>query len=258
MKIPKTTPGWIRYYESNAENLLRVDWQFVQPLSAEECRIVAPSLRVFQLGESSEGKSLMSVTGKFAKRHGSAHLEEAMSKFIAEEGRHAAWLAKFMDQQGISRAERHWTDRVFRILRQSINLEIALTVLLTAELVARVYYHALYLATSSRILRQICRQLLRDEVFHVYFHTQMLQEIQKGRVEILKTLYRFAYRFFHGTTLLVVWAGHRKVLKKAGFSFTRYWKTSRKYCEHAMELLAGPILTGKETEGRSLCGIIQS
>lgn len=256
LKIPDTTATWVDYFELNGNNLLEVPWHLEETISDVEWKTIAGSIRIFQLGENSEGNTLISLTRRFALRQQDAGLEDAMKRFIKEEQRHARWLGRFMDQVQIPRASRHWSDHVFRHLRRLWNLEVSLAVLLTAELVARVYYHALYRATSSGILRPICRQLLRDEVFHVYFHTHLLRKIRNQRLPVLNSIWNALYRLFHAGTLLIVWGGHSAVLKRGGFSFVKFWRASRYYCDQAIFLLQ----TDSKQElqpitRRDLCGI---
>jgi rubrerythrin len=254
LRLPDTTRRWIEYFAANENNLLPQSWEFPEAIWGPEHSSIARSIRIFQLGENSEGKSLIALTRGFAIRWQDPDLEQAMTKFIREEQRHAGLLGRFMDQVGIPRATRHWSDSVFRHLRRLWNLEISLAVLLTAELIARVYYHALYRATSSQILRQICRQLLRDEVFHVYLHTHLLRKIRQQRVPVLNSILNALYRLFHAGTLLIVWAGHSAVLRKGGFSFLQYWRVSRHYCEQAITLLHAERLRS-DVPRRDLCGI---
>jgi hypothetical protein len=263
VKIPDTTRMWIEYFVANENNLAQVPWHLSEMISGPEWSMIARSIRIFQLGENSEGKSLIALTRQFAFRWKDGALEEAMSKFIREEQRHAGLLGRFMDLVGIPRATRHWSDHVFRRLRRFWNLEVSLAVLLTAELIARVYYHALYRATGSQILRSICRQLLQDEIFHVYFHTHLLRKIRNQRLPALNSIWNALYRLFHAGTILIVWSGHSAVLKKGGFSFLHYWKASRHYCEQAITLLQAsrpePVMQiGRlraEDTRRDLCGI---
>jgi demethoxyubiquinone hydroxylase (CLK1/Coq7/Cat5 family) len=254
MRIPNTTRTWIEYFEANEKNLLLVPRHLPETIRDRERSAIARSIRIFQLGENSDGKTLIGLTRYFALRWQDAELEQAMSKFIKEEQRHAALLGSFMDQVKIPRATGHWSDSVFRQLRRLWNLEISLAVLLTAELIARVYYHALYRATSSQILRQICRQLLRDEVFHVYFHTHLLRKIRHQRPPGFNSIWNALYRLFHAGTLLIVWTGHSAVLQKGGFSFLQYWRVSRHYCEQAITLLQTERLRS-DVPRRNLCGI---
>jgi hypothetical protein len=256
IKIPDTTTTWIDYFVSNGNNLLEVPWHLRETISEVEWKTIAGSIRIFQLGENSEGNTLISLTRLFALRQQDSELEEAMTKFIKEEQRHASWLGRFMDQVQIPRATRHWSDHVFRHLRRLWNLEVSLAVLLTAELVARVYYHALYRASTSGILRPICRQLLRDEVFHVHFHTHLLRKIRNQRLPALNSIWNAFYRLFHAGTLLIVWAGHSPVLKRGGFSFLHYWRASRHYCEQAILLLQTDCKKAPQPiTRRDLCGI---
>lgn len=233
----RNTNTWIRYFHDNERRLLSIFWNDEESLTASEFETVAASVRIFQLGENSEGKHLLELTKTFGVCKGDPLLEDCMKRFIEEEQRHAGYLARFMQIMGIPLATKHWTDRVFRTLRHFWNLEISLAVLLTAELVARVYYRALISATKSTLLKQICRQLLRDEVMHVYFHTDLLRSMRPGRSTLANFLWNLSYRFFHSGTLLAVWVGHARVLQAGGFPFKRFWRCSKEYREHAISLL---------------------
>src|SRR5687767_11561174 len=134
-QTPQNSRQWSTYFQTNEKNLLPIDW----PVSDREAlpaeiRIIADSIKVFQLGESSEGKHLIALTRAFASEKKDPHLADAMKRFIAEEQRHASYLGIFMDAVKIARARRHWTDEIFRYLRRIWNLEITLAVLLAAEL----------------------------------------------------------------------------------------------------------------------------
>ena len=228
---------WIQYLEQNAGQQLKIPWGNEASLTLDEFRIVSGSIRIFQLGESSEGKHLLHQAALYAKEVNDPHLEECVKLFISEEQRHAEYLARFMQIEKMPMARKHWSDRAFRFLRRFWNLEISMAVLLTAELVARVYYRALFSATESTLLKQICRQLLRDEVMHVYFHTGLLRQIQNRRSRFPCFLWNTAYRFFYSGTLIAVWIGHASVLKAGGFPFFHYWYSSHKHLNQALSLL---------------------
>jgi len=196
--------GWIQYFQWNNKQLLEIPWNDLYQVSEHERKRISSSIRVFQLGESSEGHHLQKAAEKYASRAGEKDLIQAIKLFIAEEQRHARYLAYFMTQQKIQFAKRQWTDTAFRTLRRLWNLEICIVVLLTAELVARLYYKALQAATQSSILKNICAQLLRDEVAHVHFHTAILGSIRKHRSRRLLFFQDALYRTFHNCTLLVV------------------------------------------------------
>src|SRR5262249_41548303 len=94
---------------------------------------VAESIQQFQLGENSEGRAFLQRGEEHARRAGDPWFVPALSLFIAEEQRHAAWLGRFLDRERIPHLKRHWVDGVFRGLRKLAGLEVCVTVLVTAE-----------------------------------------------------------------------------------------------------------------------------
>lgn len=208
-----TFADWVEYFERNRARLMSVPWQNKSPLTPGERRTISDSIRIFQLGESSEGRHLVRVSELYAIISREKALVSAIKLFIAEEQRHAADLGRFMSDQGIPLAKRQWTDTIFRTLRRFWNLEVCVSVLLTAELVAKVYYKALQNATTSPVLVQICHQLLRDEAAHVRFHTKILGSIRASRADFMIRCQNLFYKVFHTCTLLVVWHEHKQFSK---------------------------------------------
>lgn len=230
-----TISGWVEYFERNRARLLTIPWKNKGSLTPQELQTISDSIRIFQLGESSEGRHLIRVAELYAIRSREQALVLAIKLFIAEEQRHAADLARFMSDQGIALARKQWTDTVFRTLRRFWNLEVSVSVLLTAELVAKVYYKALQNATASPVLIQICRQLLRDEAAHVRFHTKILGLTRVNRASWMIRCQNLFYKLFHICTLLVVWREHQNVFKAGNYPFNLYWKCSQLHFCQAMK-----------------------
>src|SRR5574341_694784 len=107
MKHRENSLHWIRYFHRNRSGLRQHPWNSSCRLSPTERERIANSLRVFQLGESSEGKHLLQATAAFASRSGDPGLLEAMRMFIAEEQRHARDLGRFLILEQIPLAEKH-------------------------------------------------------------------------------------------------------------------------------------------------------
>jgi secondary thiamine-phosphate synthase enzyme len=233
----RTTADWIRYFHWNRQNLTPIPWDHPYRLTPAEWSLIADSIAIFQLGENSEGRHLKKAGDRYTEASGDHQYAEALRLFIAEEQRHAGYLARFMKQQRIPLARHHWTDLVFRTLRRMWNLELCVAVLMVAELVAKVYYRALRAATQSSVLKQICTQLLSDEVQHVYFHTSTLAALRKGRSPAWSALFDWLYSVFFQATLAAVWIGHAKVFRAGGFSFRRFWKTALLHLRHAHQLV---------------------
>lgn len=224
---PRTTAEWHVHFERNHATLLPIPWHRGAEIDAAERAAIARSIRAFQLGESSDGAHLLRYAREDGERRGDALYLEVTGLFIAEEQRHAADLGRFMAANGIALARREWTDVVFRALRNALaTLEGAIGVLVTAEILAKVYYRALYRATRSRVLRRICRQILRDERAHVIFQTQQLARLRAERGPAALALTHALQRTLFAAAMLVVWSSHARTLRRGGFPFGRYVRTS--------------------------------
>jgi hypothetical protein len=188
-------------------------------LTAFERRLISSSIATFQLGEQCEGHSLLRVAQRFAREQDSAPLVRILTLLIAEEQHHAALLGAFMDEHGIPRKRRDWSDYTFRRLRRLGGFELYLSMLVTAELIGKVYYRALEAATGSRQLQALCRMLVADELAHVGLETDLLRGMHENKSPAARWLTTAALRTFFTGASLVVWLGHKRVLRSAGYSF---------------------------------------
>src|SRR5215475_292275 len=139
---------WLNHFEYHAEHPRRVASGIPNELKAAERRLIAASIATFQLGEQSSGSNLLRAAYYFAQEQEAPELGRITELLIKEEQQHAALLRSFMAGHGIPTVGHHWTDAVFRRLRQGAELELALSILMTAELIGNVYYRALEAATG--------------------------------------------------------------------------------------------------------------
>jgi hypothetical protein len=232
----KTSQEWCDYFESNKQNLLPIPWDRFA-YNPSELLSVAPSIREFQKGESSEGHCLMAAARSFAKELGDPQFITATQLFIAEEQRHARELGKFLKLASIPLATRNGTDTAFRFLRRLGGLEIAVGVLVTAELIAQVYYPALKEASSNKILRSICTQIIQDEEQHIHFQTARLALLRQHRSKFYLKFAQWIHHVLFFATLLIVWRNHKTVFKLAKFTFRSYWQSCWHYFERAEKLM---------------------
>lgn len=182
---------------------------------------------------------------RYARAANDPFLAAALELFIREEQLHSAYLAAFMESQGIPRAPRYWVDTAFRRLRGLAGLELSLTVLVTAEIIAMAYYRALREATGSPTLKTICRRILEDKSAHLRFQASMLGRIapRSRRAPALQTLITKAHHEFLQGTIALVWMEHRNVFHAAGYDFHRFrketlfefteWESSRRAIANA-------------------------
>ena len=208
---------WLNHFEYHAQHARHVPSGLTDHLTAAERSSVAGSIATFQLGEQSEGAALLRAAERFARAHDMTSLLRVFEFFVREEQRHAALLGAFMDDHGIARKRRDWTDRMFRCVRRLAGLELCVYVLISAELIGKVYYRALEAATGCQRLRVLCRILVCEELAHVGFESQLLLALRARRSAPVRALMRLAHRTFFLATASVVWLTHRPVLRSSGY-----------------------------------------
>jgi hypothetical protein len=208
---------WLNHFEYHAEHPRCISPGLADVLKPRERELIASSIATFQLGEQSEGGTLLRAAARFARERELPALVRIVELFIREEQRHAALLRSFMEDHGIPLASRHWTDRVFRRVRRLAGLELYMCVLISAELIGNVYYRVLASATGCQRLRVLCRTLVADELVHVAFESQLLIALRAARPAWVRALIRSTHRAFFVGTASVVWLTHRALLRHAGY-----------------------------------------
>ena len=207
---------WLSEFESRAPSLVVARVARGSVLTAEERTRIADSIGTFQLGEQSEGRTLLRFARVFGERYGCLELGRVTELFIREEQHHAAQLREFMLAHGIALKQRNWTDSIFRHIRRLAGFETAVTILVTAEMVGFVYYRALGRATQNAYLRSICRQMCADEAVHLRYEAQLLRTLRGTRPRWLGAVAGLAHRTLLVVAAHVVYREHRAVLDFAG------------------------------------------
>lgn len=208
---------WLNHFEHHAQHPRCVPHGLCDLLMPDDRRLIARSIATFQLGEQSEGRTLLRAAQRFAHGRRIPGLVRIVELFIREEQRHAALLRSFMEDHHIALKRSDWTDRVFRLVRRLADLELYLNVLICAELIGIVYYRALETATDCRRLTVLCRVLVSDELAHVGFESQLLLALRAERTAPVRALMHLAHRAFFAGTVGVVWMTHRSVLRRGGY-----------------------------------------
>ena len=209
---------WLNHFEHHARHRRRMPRGLSDVLEADERQRIASSIATFQLGECSEGRTLLRAAERFARQNQVPHVVRIFELLIREEQRHASLLRAFMQDHRIPLKKADWTDRVFRLVRRLAGLQLYLSVLTCAELIGKVYYRALESATDCKRLRVLCRAIVADELAHIGFETQLLFTLRAKRAAPWRALTRPAHRTFFAITAAVVWLTHRSVLRAAGYS----------------------------------------
>ena len=208
---------WLNHFEYHAGHPRSIPAGLEDVLKPEERLLIAGSIATFQLGEQSEGATLLPAAQRFSQCHQLGALVRIVELFIREEQRHAALLRAFMEDHGIPLKRRDFTDQVFRRLRRLAGFELYLCVLITAELIGNVYYRALAAATGCQRLKVLCRTLVADELVHVAFESQLLLALRAVRPGWARALARSMHRAFFTVTANVVWLTHRSLLRHCGY-----------------------------------------
>ena len=208
---------WLNHFEHHSHHPRCVPHGLPDRLRPDERQLIANSIATFQLGEQSEGRTLLHAAQRFARARRVPALVRITELFIREEQRHAALLRAFMAEHHIALKRTDWTDRIFRRVRRLAGLELYLYILISAELIGIAYYRALEAATGCRRLMALCRVLVSDELAHVGFESQLLLELRARRAAPLHAVIRAAHRAFFVGTAGIVWLNHRSVLRKGGY-----------------------------------------
>lgn len=216
---------WSNHFEHHARHRRRIPRGLSDVLRADERQLIADSIATFQLGECSEGRTLMRTVEQFARRNEIPHVVRIFELLIREEQRHASLFRSFMQDHRIPLKKADWTDRVFRLIRRLAGLQLYLFVLTCAELIGKVYYRALESATDCKRLQVLCRVIVSDELAHIGFETQLLFRLRAGSAAPLRALTQPAHRVFFAITAAVVWFTHRSVLRRAGYSARSFLRT---------------------------------
>ncbi len=215
---------WLDHFEYHSTRRCTLPAGKTGDLTSFERKLIGASIATFQLGERSDGRSLLIATQHYEREHDAAPLARIVSLLVAEEQHHAALLGAFMDEHGIPRKQSDWTDRIFRRLRRLAGFELYLSVLVTAELIGKVYYRALEAATGSRQLQTLCRMLVADELAHVGLETDLLRAMHGKKSPAVRCLQSATLRTFFTVASLVVWFEHRRVLRNAGYGLGTFMR----------------------------------
>ena len=234
---------WLNHFEHHARHPRCVPHRLSDVLKADERELIASSMATFQLGEQSQGRTLLRATERFAQQKQVPHLLRIIDLLIREEQRHAYQLRAFMQDHRMPLKRTDWTDRIFRLVRRVAGLQLYVSVLICAELIGIAYYRALESVTDCERLRVLCRTIVCDELAHVGFESQLLFSLRAARTAGLQPLTRLAHRIFFATIAAVVWLTHRSVLRKAGHSGRSFLRSCRDQYQFYVAPVAGRIPT---------------
>jgi hypothetical protein len=93
---------WLNHFEHHAQHPRCIPRGLSDLLRPDERRLIASSIATFQLGEQSEGSTLLRAAQRFAHGRRIPALVRVIELFIREEQHHAALLRAFMEDHHIA------------------------------------------------------------------------------------------------------------------------------------------------------------
>jgi hypothetical protein len=230
---------WIEYFLDNARRQHEIRWELGLGAATEELAAIVPSLRGWQLGETSDGRHLLAAARNYAAQVGDPGFVDAVRLFIAEEQRHGECLGQFLDLAQVARATSDWGDSLFRATRYFLpSMEVWVTPVVMVETHAMVYYNAIRRATKSVLLRLLCEQILRDEVAHIRFQCERLAILHRRRAKWMLALVMAGHRILFAAITMAIWFGHRRAIRAGGYSFPRFWRSTWAKMRFAWQIMS--------------------
>jgi hypothetical protein len=219
---------WLNYYQQNRINRPEPKWNSPSALELHVQRLFARSLSHFQLGETGEGTFLLDHACKQVSDD-PVYLD-ALQFFLAEEGEHARLLERLVLRFGGATIRKHWTHRLFRLIRHGLGFRFEIQVLVIAELVGTAYYRLLRARTRDSVLDETCELLLRDEAKHVEFHAQWLGDFLSRLLPLEASVWRTQFQALFSAAATVAWIDHCDALLAAGTTRREYFREARLEC----------------------------
>jgi hypothetical protein len=226
---------WLNHFEYHAAHPRHAPHGLPDILRPDEAQLIASSIATFQLGEQSEGRTLLRAAECFASAKKIPNVVRIIELLTREEQRHASLLRAFMLDHRMPVKSADWTDRIFRRVRRVGGLPLYLSVLIVAELIGNVYYRALESATSCERLQVLCRNIVSDELAHIGFESHLLLSLRAGRGAPSRALLCSIHRVFFASTAIVVWLTHRSVLRRAGHGARSFLRSCAAQYEFYLE-----------------------
>ena len=213
-----TTTFWINHFRQNLTRE-RINWHLTPSLSKSEEREVLPSLKAWQLGETSDGRHLLKAAKIYSDKINDPNYLTAVRLFIQEEQKHGSNLGKYIDLLGHPRKHKDWGDSLFRFVRYfNTSMELWTISVIIVESAAQIFYKAMHDATQCKLLKEICTDILLDEAHHIKFQNERLYVIFNNKNVYNRAFTVGLYGILFFLTIHAVWLGHRRVFLAGNIS----------------------------------------
>jgi len=230
------TSSWLDYYESNRLNRSEPEWKAPCLLPADLRRQLGISLSHFQLGETGGGTFLLREASREANESDLA----ALRLFVLEEKEHARLLACLVERLGGHLVHRHWTHRLFKLVRRAGGFRFEIQMLLTAEIVGTAYYEMVNEGAQDCALNATMGLMLRDEASHVAFHQDRLRLQWKTYLPMERALWSLQFQILALVALKVAWLDHGPCLRALGHSWSDFSERGRNVAIQFLDGLEAP------------------
>ena len=233
--------SWRNYYELNRLNRIEPQWHTPCALPAKLRHELAVSLSHFQLGETGGGTFLLQQASKKTDADDLA----ALDFFVQEEKEHARLLACMVRRLGGTLIQRHWTHRLFKIVRRAGGFRFEIQMLLTAEIVGTAYYELMKERMTDPALHAALGLMLHDEAGHVAFHLDRLRLRWREYLPLERVAWALQFQILVLVALRVAWLDHGPCLRVLGYRWVDFAREGRQ--------VAIQFLDGLEVRPVSTC-----
>lgn len=160
-----STFHWIEYFKYNNSHLLKLDFKNNKELSVEERKLIAPSIKAFQIGEGSQGSHLAKTAEMIALSYYTALKNATNSKLLKticiqmlnDELKHVVLQSDTLFR--ISQKRNKALNGLVRIIRKSVMQITALTVwILYKDLLKKGQY-------TYKLFRKHCMEYLNESIY---------------------------------------------------------------------------------------------
>lgn len=240
---------WVEHFKANLQRQqiheAGIEWDVAPEMERSIAAAFVHSLQRFELGESGDGRGLLSKAAK----HGDPIYVEALQLLVVEEQKHSALFARGLERLDGQRIMAHWSDSVFVFLRRALGLRTELGLFLVAESVSIGYFTALAQNAPDPVLRGIGQRVCTDEQDHVRFQTDRLRQGFSTTPKIVRTVAHALLTVVALGASTVVALDHRAALRACGLKPTTYWRhamvsfqrAARAVFDHSTPEFLGPI-----------------
>lgn len=238
---PSMFNDWLEHFRGNPayHRLIEadIDWDASLRLDEPTRQAFIRSFQRFELGESGDGKHLLS---KAALQGDPAYLA-ALGLLVREEQKHSALFRRGLDHLDAPSLQAHWSDAAFTALRRMLGLRTELGLFLIVESVAMGYFAALAERAPDPVLRGIGRRIATDEQDHLRFQIDRLRRGFARTPRAGRMLIGVAWGVIAGGAAAVLAVDHGPALRACGFSPARYWRQAMgEFRRSARLVLANP------------------